>query len=74
MFMFRVREAASGDHWTFCVPRQTLLELEPDAKVDQQAAFDRFRPRIYAAAQELMTSADPTAQHVLRAENVRPTA
>ena len=71
LFQFHCQDAARGNRWTFCVPGSALRDLQPDAGVNLQDAFDLFRGKICAVAISLMSFADPHAQHMISAEDIR---
>jgi len=73
-FIFRCSDARKGDRWTFVVSQSVLEELHGSSMGASALAalFDALRPRIYQAAQSrMMTDADPTAQQVLSADDIR---
>lgn len=67
-FIFRAREA--GSRWTFRVPRSALEALDPAGGKTPQQLFDSHRPRIYAAAAELVKTGDARRQHTLTEKEI----
>jgi len=70
-FLFRCQDPRRGDQWIFCVSRSTLEELAPAEPFRPAAAFDLLRARIHSAASARMRVADPLAQQVLSAYDIR---
>ena len=74
MYIFRCHPAAKLERWTFCVPRSTLEEIEPDRSLSMATIFNRLRARIYRAAYHRMTAGCPREEQVISASEIAPSS
>ena len=68
-FIFRYRAPEPGKLWTFCVPRSTLENLNPNCS--SLEAFEQCRADIYKAALDRIQEDNSEEQHTLSADDIR---